>query len=179
MNSYHPNVKLTVEISPKKFLDTKILRTSNQIQCFVYQKENKKPIHWNSAVPKRYKRNVIIGDVRRAKRISCDFDYEISVIKPKYIKAGSPLKFVTSVINTCTVEKEESIIPPQMFDERKTVYFQLPFSKSNEQKIKSIVNKLEEFTYIKVKFIDHWKTKKLKFLFPLKDRIKHKANIVY
>ena len=36
MNSYHPNIKLTIEI------------TSNQIQCFVYQKENKKPIHWNS-----------------------------------------------------------------------------------------------------------------------------------
>ena len=51
MNSYHPNIKLIIEISPKKFLDTKILRTSNQIlrtsnqiQCFMYQKENKKPI---------------------------------------------------------------------------------------------------------------------------------------
>ena len=33
-----------------------------------------------------------------------------------------------------------------MFDERKTVYFQLPFCKTNEQKIKSAVNKLEEFT---------------------------------
>ena len=123
MNSYHPNIKLTIEISPKKFLDTKILRTSNQIQCFMYQKENKKPIHWNSAVPKSYKRNVIIGDVHRAKRISCDFDYEILVIKSKYIKAGYPPKFVTSVINTCAIEKEEPIILPQMFDERKTVCF--------------------------------------------------------
>ena len=104
MNSYHPNIKLTIEISPEKFLDTKILRTSNQIQCFVYQKENK-PIHWNLAVPKSYKRNVTIGDVHRAKRISCDFGYEISVIKSKYIKAGYPPKFVTSVLNTCTAEK--------------------------------------------------------------------------
>ena len=80
MNTYYPNIKLTIEISPKKFLDTKILRTSNQIQCFMYQKENKKPIHWNSAVPKSYKQNVIIGDVHRAKRISSDFDYEILVI---------------------------------------------------------------------------------------------------
>ena len=126
----------------------------------MYQKEKKKPIHWNSAVPKSYKRNAIIGDVHRAKRISCDFDYEISVIKSKYIKAGYPPKFVTSVINTCTVEKEEPIIPPQMFDERKTVYFQLPFCKTNEQKMKSIVNKLEEFTNNKVKFIYHWKTRK-------------------
>ena len=94
-------------------------------------------------------------------------------------KAGCPPKFVASVINTCTVEKEEPIIPPQMFDERKTVYFQLPFCKTNEQKIKSIVNKLEEFTNTKVQFIYHWKSRKLKSLFPLKDRIKHKANIVY
>ena len=178
---------MTIEISPKKFVHTKILRTSiqtsNQIQskCFVHQKENKKPINWNLAVPKSYKQNAIIADVHCAKRISCDFDYEISVIKSKYIKAGYPSKFVTSVINTCTVEKEEPIIPPQMFDERKTVYFQLPFCKTNEQKIKSIVNKLEEFTNNKVKFshIFRWKTRKLKSLFPLEDRIKHKANIVY
>ena len=80
MNSYYRNIKLTIELSLRKFLDIKILRTSNQIQCFMYQKENKKPIHWNSAVPKSYKRNVIIGDVHRAKRISSDFDYEILVI---------------------------------------------------------------------------------------------------
>ena len=124
MNSYHPNIKLTIEISSKKFLDTKILRTSNQIQCFMYHKENKKLIHWNSAVPKSYKQNVIIGDAHRAKKISCDFDYEISVIESKYIKTGYPPKFVTSLINTCPVEKEEPVIPPQMFDETKTVYFQ-------------------------------------------------------
>ena len=42
MNSYHPNIKLTIEIIPKKSLDTKILRTFDQIQSFMYQKENKK-----------------------------------------------------------------------------------------------------------------------------------------
>ena len=45
--------------------------------------------------------------------------------------------------------------------------------------MKSMVNKVEEFTNNKVKFIYHWKTRKLKSLFPLKDRIKHKANIIY
>ena len=81
------------------------------------------------------------------------------------------------MINTCSVEKEDSVIPPQVFDERKIVYFQLPLCKTNEQKIKSIVNKLEELTNNKVKFIYHWKTKKS--FFPLKDTIKHKTNIVY
>ena len=79
---------------------------------FSVSKKKQRPIHWNSAVRKSYKPNIIIGVVHRAKRITCDFDYEISVIKSKYIKAGYPPKFITSVINTCTVEKEEPIIPP-------------------------------------------------------------------
>ena len=49
-----------------KKLDKRLWKT--KLQCFMYQKENKKPIHWNSAVPKSYKRNVIIGDVHRAKK---------------------------------------------------------------------------------------------------------------
>ena len=49
-----------------------------------------------------------------------------------------------------------------MFHEKKTVNFQLPFCKTNEEKIKFIVNKLE-FTKNKVTFIYHWKTRKLKF----------------
>ena len=169
MNSYHLNIKLIIKISAQKFLDTKILRTSSQIQCFMYQKENKQPINWNSSVPKSYERNVIIGYVHRAKRITCDFDYEISVIKSKYIKAGFPPRFVTSVINTCTAEKVDPIIPPQIFNERKTMYFQLPFCKTNERKIKSIVNKLEEFITKKINFIYYWKTRKLKYLFSWKD----------
>ena len=100
----------------------------------MYEKENKKPIYWNLAVPKSYKQNVIIEDVHRAKRISCDFDYEISVIKSKYIKGGFPPKFVTSVTNTCTVEKEEPIIPPQMFDERKQCIFSYHFLKIMNKK---------------------------------------------
>ena len=50
---------------------------------------------------------------------------------------------------------------------KKTVNFQLPFCKTNEEKIKFIVNKLE-FTKNKVTFIYHRKTRKLKF------RIKYK-----
>ena len=58
------------------------------------------------AVLKSVKWNVVIGDVHRAKRISYGFDYELSVIKLKHIKAGCPPKFVTSVINNCFAEKE-------------------------------------------------------------------------
>ena len=97
----------------------------------MYQKENKQPIQRNSVVPKSYKRNVSIGDVHRAKRMSCDLNHEISVINSKYNKGSCPPRFFTSVINIFTVEKKDPIIPPQMFNERKAVYFQLPFCKTN------------------------------------------------
>ena len=45
MNSYHPNIKLTIEINPSKFLDTKIARSKNEIKCFSHHKDNKLPFH--------------------------------------------------------------------------------------------------------------------------------------
>ena len=41
MNSYHPNINLTIEINPSKFLDTKILRNKIEIKCFSHHKDNK------------------------------------------------------------------------------------------------------------------------------------------
>ena len=34
MNSYHPNINLTIEINSSKFLDTKIARNKNEIEMF-------------------------------------------------------------------------------------------------------------------------------------------------
>ena len=46
LNSYHPNIKLTIEINPNKFLD--IERTENEgiIETKVYRKTTKLPIPW-------------------------------------------------------------------------------------------------------------------------------------
>ena len=45
MNSYHPNINLTIEINPSKFLDFKIARKKNEIKCFSHHKDNKLPVH--------------------------------------------------------------------------------------------------------------------------------------
>ena len=45
MNSYHPNINLTIEINPSKFLDTKIAQNKNEIKCFSHHKGNKLPFH--------------------------------------------------------------------------------------------------------------------------------------
>ena len=58
INSYHPNINLTIEINRSKFLDTKIAQNKNEIKFFPYYKDNKLLFHWKSAVPINYKNNV-------------------------------------------------------------------------------------------------------------------------
>ena len=68
LNSYHPNIKLTLEQNPKRFLVTQIIKENNQIKVFV--KGSLYPVHWSSKVPFRYKKNAINGELHRAKTIS-------------------------------------------------------------------------------------------------------------
>ena len=118
MNSYHPNINLTIKINPSKFLDTNIARNNTNIKCFSYHKDNKLPFHWKSAVPRNYKKNVIVGDLHRANKISSDLDEEISIIKAKYLKAGYPSGFIDSVIDFHQT-REDFLIPPSLFEEPK------------------------------------------------------------
>ena len=46
LNSYHQNIKLTLELNPTKFLDTKIIRSNGKITTQVYNKMKKLPVHW-------------------------------------------------------------------------------------------------------------------------------------
>ena len=49
LNNYHPNLNLTVEVNPKRFLDTEIISNGNRFETKVFHKD------WSSAVPKRHK----------------------------------------------------------------------------------------------------------------------------
>ena len=100
LNAYHPKVNFTVEINPNKFLDTNIhVNSHGKVSTTVHRKPFKKPIHWSSRVPKRYKRNSITGELYRAKRISDDVEEMVKKIKDKFCKANYPKRFVESVIN--------------------------------------------------------------------------------
>ena len=112
MNSYHLKINLIIEINPSKFLDTKIALNKNEIKCFSHHKDNKLPFHWKSAVPRNYKKNVIVGDLHRANKISSDLEKEISIIKAKYLKACYPNGFIDSIINDFHQTKEDFLIPP-------------------------------------------------------------------
>ena len=105
LNNYHPNIKLTIEINPNKFLDTEIIENKGVIETKVYRKTTKLPVPWASNIPKRYKRNTINTDLYRAKRIATNFDNELVIIKRKFLAADYPHRFINSVINTF-IEKE-------------------------------------------------------------------------
>ena len=77
MNKYHPNINLTIEINPKKFLDTQVITKNGKIESAIYRKSAKLPVPWSSNIPKRYRRNEINADLHRSKRISTNFDKEI------------------------------------------------------------------------------------------------------
>ena len=52
---------MTVEVNPRKFLDTEIMVKNGIIETSVVVKESKIPNHWSSAVPKKYEINAILG----------------------------------------------------------------------------------------------------------------------
>ena len=45
-NSYHQNIKMTLQLDPAKFLYTEIIRTNGKITTQVYNKMKKLPLHW-------------------------------------------------------------------------------------------------------------------------------------
>ena len=106
LNSYHPNIKLTIEVNPSKFLDTKLTNINGTYKFNVYWKNTKLPSPWTSETPTRYKRNTINGDLCRSKRIPSNFDEEIPLIKEKFMRADYPLRFINSVINQFQKGKE-------------------------------------------------------------------------
>ena len=137
------------------------------------------PFHWTSTVPKIYKRNIIIGELYRSKRISSDFNEEVKRIRLKFIKAGYPFKFIESVIRNFQYDDDEIIIPQWLFQEKKEVYVRIPFCQKNEKYVYRFIKKLESFSEDSIMIKIIWSTKKIKELFPLKDRNLHKSNVIY
>ena len=55
LNKYYPNIKLTIEVNPSKFVDTEILIKNGIIETSVVVKKSKITNHWSSVVPKSIK----------------------------------------------------------------------------------------------------------------------------
>ena len=48
LNSYHPDIKLVIEVNPSKFLDTKLTNINGTYKFNVYWKNTKLPSPWTS-----------------------------------------------------------------------------------------------------------------------------------
>ena len=106
------------------------------IETSVEVKESKKPNHWSSTVPKKYKRNAILGGLHRDHKISSNFELEKQRIRKKYLSVNFPYNFIQSTFNSYQ-QKCESLVPYWLFEEkhRKTIYIKIPFCQSNEQSL--------------------------------------------
>ena len=183
INNFHPKINFTVEVNPEKFLDTKIKLENGNVTTEVYRKPRKFPPPWSSHIPKRYKRNIINGDLNRAYRISTNFEQEKTLIKAKFCKANYPFRYVQSVVKQFEDRLSDNcdyIIPPDFFDEpTPTATIEIPFCEKNEQAVKPFLKKLDIFTKGRLNIRVIWKTKKVKQLFSLKDKNPYPACIIY
>ena len=185
LNSYHPNIKFTTEISPDKFLDTKIMYQNGHIETAVYRSANKLPVHWTSKIPKKYKRNAINADLHRAKNISSTFEEEKARIFEKFSNAGFPARFISSVVRSfenrnIDTTDDEMIIPEHFFEPpKKFIMVTIPFCERNENLSKKFIQKFHEFTQDKYSIVIKWNTKKVQSLFKLKSENPHQSCKIY
>ena len=183
LNKYHKNIKPTIEKSPSKFLDTKLLINNGIYETQVYRKETKIPTHWSSNIPKRCKRNAISVDLHRSKLISSNFDTEVQIIKSKFKLLGYPLPFIDNVIrtfkeknivdqNNITDDNDDvPLIPPYFFEVNKRfILLKLPFCQNNEIKSKHFLKKFHHFTKNNYDTAISWKTREIQTLLHLKDK---------
>ncbi|XP_078356322.1 high-affinity choline transporter 1-like, partial [Oculina patagonica] len=180
LNSYHPNIKFTVEENPGHFLDTSFNHHEGNFTTSVYQKPGKLQVHWKSAIPERWKRNTILGALHRAKRIATNWQAEVKVIKHSFIKAGYPTKLVNEVIRDFENPKsDETIIPVHWFDERPKLGIRIPFCRTNEVESRKFLKKLNMYTKWRFNFFIMWQTRKTESIFKLKDKITHPSHVIY
>ena len=154
LDNYHPNIKLTVEINPNKFLDTEIIENEGAIETKVYRKTAKLPVPWVSNITKRYKKNTLNTDLYRAKRIASNLDNELVIIKKKFYAADYLHKFINSIINTFiekeNVKEEEYLISPNFFETPKPVILiEILFCVKNEIASKQFIKQFNYFTNYK------------------------------
>ena len=61
-------------------------------------KETNSPTPWNSKLPKKYKCNVIIGDLDQNEKVNTAFTKEKFIIKSQFKKENFPTTSIDSVI---------------------------------------------------------------------------------
>ena len=179
LNTFHPNINLTLEENPTKFLDTRLTSRKNGSYTFqVVNKSSKLPFHFFSQVPLLYKRSVITGKLhRQSDRLR--FQPEKHKITAKFTRAGYPYKFLMNQFKKFEIPKEELLIPPGFFDERTNVHVKIPFCPKNEREIRKFLDKQESYTNFNFRISYFWLISEIRTLFPNKDKLTHHHHVIY
>lgn len=165
INKYNTNINLTFEVNSSKFQDTKTYGDSTEIKCFAYYKEMKLSFYQTSPIPNHYKQEDTIGELHCVKNLTSNFEWEVPIIRDKYIKAGYLFRFINSVTDVFDQVKEDPLIPTSLFEERKEISFQIYFWKRNKNEISRVIDKLKAFTNYKLNSRSFFKTRKARSLF--------------
>ena len=83
------------------------------------------------------------------------------------------MRFVNSVVNDSESKEYDPTIPTYLFNDfesKPIVLIDIPFCNENERVFKQLLKKLKVFTKEKYDFRIVWKTKKVRQLFPLKEK---------
>ena len=71
------------------------------------------------------------------------------------------------------------MIPDFLFEDRTEIYIRLPYCQQNEEIVQNFINRFDTFTSNSCRLIVVWNTRKVKTLFPLKDKNIHKSCVIY
>ena len=81
-------------------MDSEILFVNIIKLSSLVRKESKIMSNWFSAMPKKYNRNTIFGDLHWGKGISSNFKSKLAHIKMGYSSFGFPFKFIQVALNS-------------------------------------------------------------------------------
>ena len=103
-------------------------------------------------------------------------------IRHKFSTAGYPMRFVNSMINDIESKEHDPMISNYLFNDfesKPIVLIDMPICNENERVSKQLLKKLKAFTKEKYNFRIVWKTKKVRRLFPLKQKNPYPSCIIY
>ena len=86
-------------MNPTRLRDREIIRSNSKITTQVHREMKILPVHSISKIPVIHKRNGIIGELHKAKKIVSNFDIQIKSIINKYTGTGFFSRFARSTIN--------------------------------------------------------------------------------
>ena len=73
----------------------------------------------------------------------------------------------------------ETVIPVHWFDERPKLGIRLSFCRTNEVASRKFLKKLNRYTKWRFNFFIMWQTRKMEFIFKLKDKNTHPSDVIY